>query len=194
MLREVLRHPGVERVTQVDIDEGVTRASELFFPELCESNEDPRAELRFEDGVKYIRNVPEGSIDVVIVDSTDPVGPAVGLFEPDFFRDVYRALAPNGLLCQQSESPILHLDTILRELHENMRLAGFSRVATLQYPMPSYPSGWWSATVAGKNTPLTIFREADAESRQFKTRYYSPATHRAALAVPEFCAKVFTDQ
>jgi len=194
MLREVLRHPGVERATQVDIDEGVTRASQLYFPELCESNSDPRADLRFEDGVKYIRNVPAGSVDVVIVDSTDPVGPAVGLFKPNFFREVRRALAPDGLLCQQSESPLLHLDSILKELHDNMRSAGFDRVATLQYPMPSYPAGWWSATIAGRGKPLNVFRESDAASRPFETRYYNPAMHKAALAVPAFCAGVFVDQ
>lgn len=194
MLQEVLRHPGVERCVQVDIDERVTRASEQFFPELCQANNDPRAELLFQDGVQYIKDLPAGSVDVLIVDSTDPVGPAEGLFGEAFFRDVHRAVADDGLIVQQSESPILHVDTILKDLHAAMRGAGFSRVATLQYPVCSYPSGWWSATMAGKGADLTQFREADAANKPFRTQYYNAGIHRGALAVPEFCRHLLTDQ
>ena len=194
MLREVLKHPGVKRCTQVDIDAGVTRAAEAFFPELCSANDDPRAELRFEDGIQYIKDLPAGSVDIIIVDSTDPVGPAEGLFGEAFFRDVHRALADDGLIVQQSESPILHVDTILRDLHAAMRGAGFTRVVTLQFPVCSYPSGWWSATLAGKGVDLTTFRESDASDKAFATAYYNAGMHRAALAVPEFCRDLLTDQ
>ena len=79
-LREVLKHEGVEKVTQCDIDEQVTRMAEKHFPELCESNGDPRAEILFDDGLAYIKNLDADSVDVIIVDSTDPIGPAAGLF------------------------------------------------------------------------------------------------------------------
>src|SRR5690606_11377001 len=107
-LREVLKHASVESVVQIDIDERVTRLSERFFPELCSSNGDPRADLRFEDGIEWIKRAADGSIDVLIIDSTDPVGPAVGLFAVDFYRECCRALAANGVMVQQSESPLLH--------------------------------------------------------------------------------------
>lgn len=194
MLREVLKHPGVEQCVQVDIDERVTRVSEQFFPELCESNDDPRAKLLFDDGLKYLKDAAEGSVDVVIVDSTDPVGPAAGLFGEDFMRDVYHALGDDGIIVQQSESPILHRDTILKELYEVMRGAGFAKVVTLSYPVVGYPSGWWSATMAGKGADLTRFREEDARGKPFKTEYYNAAIHRGALAAPEFCKGLFTDQ
>ena len=83
-LREVLRHEGIQHAIQVEIDERVTRLSEQYFPELCEANHDPRAELRFEDGIAWFANAPAASADVVIVDSTDPVGPAEGLFSEPF--------------------------------------------------------------------------------------------------------------
>ena len=194
LLREVLKHPGVEQVTQVDIDEAVTRASEKFFPELCESNGDPRAELLFDDGLKYIREAAPGSVDVVIVDSTDPVGPAEGLFGEAFFRDVYKALSENGLLIQQSESPILHVNSILKDLYAAMHGGGFSRIATLQFPVCSYPSGWWSATMAGKRGDLRQFREYDASRKPFATQYYNADIHRGALAVPEFCKELMREQ
>jgi spermidine synthase len=188
-LREVLRHPEVEGATQVEIDERVTRLAERYFPDLCEANVDPRAELRFEDGLAFMKNADPGSIDVVIVDSTDPVGPAEGLFQEPFYRDCLRALGEGGMLVQQSESPLLHLATIIAPLHRAMRAAGFAETRTLHFPQPVYPSGWWSATLARKDASLDGFREADAAARPFATRYYSPAVHRAALVLPPFMAE-----
>jgi spermidine synthase len=188
-LREVLRHPGVERAVQVEIDERVTRLAERFFPELCEANGDPRAELRFEDGLAYMNAAEPDSVDVVIVDSTDPVGPAEGLFQEPFYRDCLRALGEGGVLVQQSESPLLHLDSIIAPLHRAMRAAGFADTRTLHFPQPVYPSGWWSATLARRGLALDGFREADARAAPFPTRYYSPEVHRAALALPPFMAR-----
>jgi spermidine synthase len=185
-LREVLRHPGVEQAVQVEIDERVTRLSERFFPELCEANSDPRAELRFEDGLAFMRSAPPGSIDVVIVDSTDPVGPAEGLFQEPFYRDCRAALGEHGVLAQQSESPLLHLETLIAPLHRTLRAAGFAETRTLPFPQPVYPSGWWSATLASRGVSLDGFREADARALPFAARYYSADIHRAALAVPPF--------
>ena len=105
-LREVLKHPGVERAVQCDIDEQVTRMAEKWFPELCDSNEDARAQLLFDDGIAYMKNCEPGSVDVVIVDSTDPVGPAEGLFNKAFYESCHRALKDDGILVQQSESPL----------------------------------------------------------------------------------------
>lgn len=184
-LREVLKHPGVERVTQVDIDERVTRVSEQFFPELCESNDDPRAELLFADGIAWMKECPAESVDLVIVDSTDPIGPAEGLFQEPFYRDCLRALTPQGLVVQQSESPLYHLESILVPLHKAVRAAGFATAATLQFFQPVYPSGWWTATMALKSGDPRAFREADARARAFDTRYYNADVHWGALALPE---------
>ncbi|MDF1821093.1 MAG: polyamine aminopropyltransferase [Alcanivoracaceae bacterium] len=188
-LREVLRHDSVEHATQIDIDEMVTRMSEKYFPELCESNSDPRARLLFEDGVKWIKEQPDQSVDVLIVDSTDPVGPAEGLFKADFFRHCHRILRDGGIIVQQSESPLLHSDTIIRELHINMRDAGFDATQTLHFPQPVYPSGWWSCTMAGKNVNLEKFRETDARNKAFSTRYYACDIHHGALSLPPFLAQ-----
>ena len=185
-LREVLKHPGVEGATQVDIDEDVTRASERYFPELCESNDDPRARLCFDDGLAWVRNAAPGSYDVIIIDSTDPVGPAEGLFAEPFLRDCHRALAPDGLLAQQSESPLFHLDTILLPLHRGLRAAGFADAHALHFPQCVYPSGWWTVTLARKTGRVADFREAAAIAKPFATEYYNAEIHRAALAVPEF--------
>jgi spermidine synthase len=183
-LREVLRHPEVSQALQIEIDERVTRLAERYFPELCAANQDPRAQLLFIDGIQWVRDAEADSVDVIIVDSTDPVGPAEGLFNEGFYRECFRCLGPDGILVQQSESPLFHAD-LIEAMHRTMRRAGFADTRTFYFPQCIYPSGWWSGTMAGK-TMLSGFREADAESRPFATAYYNVAVHRSAFAAPEF--------
>lgn len=184
-LREVLRHKAVESVVQVELDERVTRLAELHFPELCEANQDPRAHLSFGDGIPWVRQAPDASLDIIIIDSTDPVGPAEGLFSADFYKECLRVLRPDGLLVQQSESPFFYPETIV-EMHRALRAAGFADSRTLNFPQPTYPSGWWSATLAKKDGRLNSFRRRDAEEKAFPTRYYSAAVHETAFVLPPF--------
>jgi spermidine synthase len=184
-LREVLKHEEVEHAVQVEIDERVTRLAEQYFPELCASNADPRAELLFIDGIRYMAEQEPESIDVVIVDSTDPVGPAEGLFNADFYASCERALRPSGILVQQSESPLVHLD-LIKSMRSAMRVADFQAVRTLTFPQPIYPAGWWSCTMARKGADLADFRERGAAARRFDTRYYNVDIHKAALSLPPF--------
>ena len=184
-LREVLRHAEVESAVQVEIDERVTRLAEKYFPELCEANHDARAQLLFEDGIKYTADCEPDSLDLVIVDSTDPIGPAEGLFNAKFYASCLRALRGGGILVQQSESPLAHLE-LIKSMRGAMRKAGFGAVRTLTFPQPCYPTGWWSCTMARKGADLAGFRERGAATKRFATRYYNADTHRAALAAPEF--------
>ena len=183
-LREVLKHQDIESVWQVDIDERVTRLSEQYFPELCEANNDPRAHFYFGDGVQWVKDASAESLDIVIVDSTDPLGPGEGLFTYAFYEECRRILRKNGLIIHQSESPLFHLDAIIKPMHRNMKKAGFTDVVTLQFPQPCYPSGWWTATMAIKNGDISVFREAEAASRKFTTKYYNENIHRASRALP----------
>jgi spermidine synthase len=185
-LREVLRHPGVEGAVQCDIDEQVTRMAEKWFPELCESNHDARAQLLFDDGIAYMANCEPGSVDIVIVDSTDPVGPAEGLFNQAFYASCFRALRDDGILVQQSESPLVLLD-LINAMRDEMRKAGFATFATLPFPQPCYPTGWWSCTLARKHGGFD-FRERDARDAGIDSRYYSADIHRGALTLPPFVA------
>lgn len=182
-LREVLKHQGVESAVQCDIDEQVTRMAEKYFPELCDSNDDPRATLMWDDGLAYIKNLEPNSIDVIIVDSTDPVGPAEGLFNKAFFADCFAALKDNGVLVQQSESPLMLLD-LIKELRGEMGKAGFKEFQTLPFPQPCYPTGWWSVTMARKAGQGFEFRTASLD-----TLYYTPEAHKAGQTLPPFVAK-----
>ena len=192
-LREVLRHPGVVTAVQCDIDEQVTRMAEKYFPELCESNDDPRATIMFDDGIAYMANAAPESIDVIIVDSTDPVGPAEGLFNQAFYENCRKALRPDGLLVQQSESPLALMHLIL-EMRAAMRAAGFQDFRLLPFPQPCYPTGWWSCLIASKQSrDLTLFRKAGAAAKTFETHYYTADVHQGALALPPFVQKSLAD-
>ncbi len=184
-LREVLKHSTVELAEQVELDERVTRVAEKFFPDLCASNDDPRARLHFADGIEWVARAAPGSYDVIIIDSTDPVGPAAGLFSETFYRDCLRALGKDGIVVGQSESPLFHAE-LIRSVHRALRSAGFRDVLTLNFPQCTYPSGWWSATLAGNGRPLATFREDDVAAKRVSTRYYNRAIHTAARAAPQF--------
>jgi len=189
-LKEVLKHNSVKQLWQIDIDEQVTRLSEQYFPQLCDSNNDPRANLLFDDGINWVRHQPNNSLDLIIVDSTDPIGPAEGLFAVDFYADCCRALKSNGILVQQTESPLLHTESIILKAHKDMAQAGFANIKTLPFPQPVYPTGWWSCTMASKALDLANFREQDAKEKPFPTDYYNIGIHHGALAMPEFMKRV----
>jgi len=188
-LREVLKHPSVEQAVQIDIDERVTRLAEIYFPELCESNNDPRADLKFIDGIKWVKDAAPNSVDIIIVDSTDPIGPALGLFSEDFYRDCFNCLSENGMIVQQSESALFNMK-LIGEMRNAMNTSGFNHLQTLFFPQCLYPSGWWSATIASK-TDLSSFREQDSANKKFETVYYNIDIHKASLAQPEFFKKAF---
>ncbi|MDD5272428.1 MAG: polyamine aminopropyltransferase [Methylovulum sp.] len=189
-LKEVLKHDSVEEAVQIDIDERVTRLAEIYFPELCASNGDPRAQLKFIDGIKWVKDAEPNSVDIIIVDSTDPVGPAEGLFSKAFYHDCFNCLSEHGMVVQQSESALYHLK-LIGEMRGAMGAAGFEHLQTLFFPQCIYPSGWWSATIASKAS-LAKFRELESANKPFDTTYYNVDIHKAALAQPEFFKKAFS--
>lgn len=184
-LKECLKHPGLEHVHQVDLDERVTRASERWFPELCSSNDDARASFSFTDGVAYAEAADAGSYDIIIIDSVDPVGQAARLYSVEFYRACQAALSEDGIMIAQSESPLFHAD-LIKMMRTRMTEAGFPNLQTLHFPQCTYPSGWWSATMASKTMAGKNIRHADLE-----TGYYNYDIHRAALAVPQFLRGVY---
>lgn len=183
-LNEVLKHSEVESVIQIDIDERVTRVSEQYFPELCAHNNDSRATLAFEDGIRWMQEAPQGSLDVIIVDSTDPIGPGAVLYSKEFFQSCWNALGKDGLLAQQSESPLIHLEKLIVPMHNTMRSAGFETIQLHHYPQVTYPSGWWSTTIASKQGAVSAARTHPPLLRS--TQYYSSAIHSASATLPPF--------
>ncbi|MFQ5960244.1 MAG: polyamine aminopropyltransferase [Candidatus Methylomirabilales bacterium] len=178
-VREIVKHPDVSRVRLVEIDDRVVAAARRFLPSLSRALDDPRAEVIIADGAEYVRAMPE-ACDVILIDSTDPVGPAVKLFEADFYRTVHDALTPEGLFVAQSKSPYLDRDLIREILGIIRSLFPIALIYTAA--IPTYPSGFWSFVLGSKQHHPLTFDEGRAE--KLETRYYSPEIHRAAFTLP----------
>lgn len=184
-LKEVLKHETVKSVIQIELDKRVTSIAEEYFPELCESNDDPRATLLFEDAIGWMQNAEAESLDVIILDTTDPVGQAKRLFSEPFYKDCHNALRAGGIVVAQSESPLMDME-ILVDLRGEMQKADYAELQTIFFPMPTYPSGWWTATQARKGQKFGDFREQMARHKPFTTKYYNADIHRACSAVPQY--------
>jgi len=189
-LREVLRHPGVERCVMVEIDRAVVETSRRFLPTLASGLDDARAEILFEDGISYVQNAVDGAFDVILIDCTDPVGPAEGLFQLPFYRQCLRVLGADGILCQQTESP-LYMPHLIRDVHAALAKAGFEITRSNQAHCVSYPSGWWSFTLGSKTLdPACDFRREDAAKRGFATKYYNERLHAGCFMLPTMMSEL----
>lgn len=185
-VREVLKHPEVKRVHLVEIDELVVRTCREYLPELAGKLSDPRVEIHFTDGVEFVKN-RRHAYDVILVDSSDPLGPAEGLFTRAFYRDASEALKKDGLLAVQSESPFYTPD-LVKAIHDAIS-EHFQSAHLYTAQVPTYSTGPWSFIVAAKR-----FMECRVPRRSrpgMKTRYYSPEVHRAAFALPPYIRERF---
>jgi spermidine synthase len=183
-LTEVMKHPEVERCLMCELDEMVVATARRHFPELCRGLEDSRAELIFQDGKKFIENTDE-KFDVIILDLSDPVGPAADLFQKAFHQKVFERLNDDGILVAQSESPFYNQKTV-RSLYANLNQI-FPIVRMYTCFMPIYPSGLWSfAFCSKKYDPIDDFDEQRCSALALSTQYYNAETHRGAFALPQF--------
>jgi spermidine synthase len=138
----------INKVTMVEIDEEVINASLKFFPKIASALNHPKLDLRCEDALKFIETSPEGYFDLILCDSTDPVGFAAGLIEEDFYKKVKRTMKAHGIFCAQSGSPFFQKDE-LEKAQKNLAKV-FSEVHTFYAPMLVYPGVIWSYTAAGE--------------------------------------------
>lgn len=193
VLREVARHSSVELIDICEIDEMVIDVSRKFFPELAVGFEDPRVHLHVGDAVEFIKNVPEGKYDAIIVDSSDPVGPAQELVEKPFFQMLARALRPGGVLCNMAESMWLHthlIQDMISVCHEIFR----GSVHYAWASVPTYPSGVIGFILCSTEGPPVDFKNPvnpiekleGALKHRRELRFYNSQIHRAAFALPSF--------
>jgi spermidine synthase len=181
-LREVLRHPEVERVDLCEIDGEVIEASRQFLPGLAGGFDDPRAQVHIADGIRCMKEHPVGW-DVILVDSSDPAGPAEGLFQRPFYEDLRSALRPDGIAVTQSESAFLFGD-LVKDIFE-MLVELFPVTGYYQTIVPTYASGIIGFAFCSLG-PNPLDREPDP--RRLRSLgpmdYYSPQLHRASFALP----------
>ena len=188
--RECLRHPGLRHLDMVEIDGRVVELSREHLPTIGGSAwSDPRFHLTVGDGIAWAANAADASYDVVLVDGSDPAGPAEGLFNRTFFDHCRRILRPGGVFATQSESP-----EAFREVHIAMvRLIRdvFGHADPLYGWVPMYPSGWWSWTFAATDGPrYRTVLEARAAAIASGCYIWSPTWQAGGFqAVPAFIAR-----
>jgi spermidine synthase len=193
-VRELLRHPGIEEVVMVEIDEKVVEASRLHLPAIAEAFDHPRLDLRIADGIDYVRQAADASFDLVVVDSTDPVGPGEGLFTEAFYADVHRILRDGGIQVTQSEGPH-YAPKVMTEVYACFRrVFGPDNVHAYLAHIPTYPTGMWSFSwsVKGGGHPHEGLDAGavDAFAEAQGLRYYNAEIHRAAFALPTFTRRL----
>jgi len=178
-VREALKHPEVELVELVEIDERVIAAAKRFLPSISCALEDPRARVIVGDGVAHVASA-QGAYDVILVDSTDPVGPAIALFEEPFFASLHRALKPDGLFAAQTKAPYLD-GALIGQIHQWVAKR-FPVTSLYTAGVPTYPTGLWSFMLGSKRHPHD--RPDETRAKALETKYYTPQVHRAAFALP----------
>jgi len=183
--REVLKHPSVEEVHICEIDEEVIRACRKYIPSLGCSFDDKRVRVFLEDGARFVTEHP-GTYDIIIVDSTDPLGPGQILFQRKFYEDMKTALTSDGIAVTQCESIYLHQD-VIREVASFARDI-YLKVGYYNTLVPTYPSGiiGFFFCSLGRD-PINDLSEERANSLK-DLKYYSTDTHRAAFMLPRFGA------
>lgn len=185
-IREVLKYPSVETATLVEIDEAVITASKKYLPDIACGLADPRVRVLVADGIAHVKE-SQGKYDCIFVDSTEPVGPAVGLFSGEFYAGIYRALKKDGLFVAQTESPFFN-----RDLIKNV----FARISSV-FPLvrlylasvPTYPSGLWSFTAGSK-----CYDPEAGGGKPVTTRYYNADVHQGAFRLPVFVRELLEKQ
>ncbi len=174
VVREVLKHESVEKVFFVELDKEVIEISKRFFPQVSLGIDDPRVEIRINDGAEFIKHDAK-DIDVIIVDSTDIIGFARSLFTIDFFTDVLKALTNQGLFVTHSESLHFHLDVVIEV--QNVMNKTFPIVDLYSTSIATYPGNWWAFSVGSKELDPREVRRSCVKG----TKYYDEEIHKHAF-------------
>ncbi len=184
-IREILKHKSVEKACLVEIDKKVVEVSKRYLPEISVALDDSRAQVCIEDGIEFVKN-HKNEFDVIMVDSTDPVGPAVGLFVKGFYQSIHDALKEDGVFVAQTESPFLNGELITSVYKDVQEVFPIARLYLCC--VPTYPSGMWTFTLGSKKFDPLKVEENNIEELDFK--YYSKEIHKAAFALPPFVKKL----
>lgn len=185
-VRELCHYKSIEKIDMVEIDKMVVDVSREYLQFTACALDNPRVTLYYEDGIEFVKD-KKACYDLILVDSTDPIGPGEGLFTNAFYTDCYNALSEEGILVNQNESP--YYDQFSHEFkraHSKIKKI-FPVSKVYQFHMPTYPSGHWLFGFASKgidpvdNSNLEAWNELG-----IKTRYYNTDIHRGAFALPTY--------
>ena len=192
-LRELLRYPTIAHIDLVEIDSMVVDVCREYLPfTACKMN-DSRVTIHYEDGLEYVRRF-RGAYDLIVVDSTDPIGPGESLFTTEFYQNCYNALDGDGIMVNQHESPFYAEDAAaMIAIHR--KVSGVFPVSLLyQAHIPSYPSGHWLFGFASRRLhPVNDHDAAGWDALGMKLRYYNSGLHTGAFALPTYVCELLRE-
>lgn len=189
-VREFLRHDSIEKVTMVEIDGEVIDACKEHLPTIAAAFDHPKLNLIVGDGISFVKDAQENSYDIVVIDGSDPVGPAEGLFSVEFYKNCYRILKDGGVLVAQGESPKFN-ERAFTELNVTLQhIFGKENAPISLFYVPTYPTGMWSFQygLKGPEHPKNIGNENEIDSfvQAKGLRYYNSEIHKGSFALPNF--------
>ena len=188
--REVLRHKNIEQVTMVEIDGEVIEACKIHLPNIAAEFDNPKLTLLVDDGIEFMKNAIPNSYDLIIVDGSDPVGPAEGLFSVEFYTKCYAALKNDGILVAQGESPKFNEKAFTELNHTLQTIFGLDKAPISLFFVPTYPTGMWSFQYGIKGNITLKEVKNKAEIQEFVVneglRYYNEEIHANTFALPNF--------
>ncbi len=184
--RELCRYDCIEHIDMVEIDGAVVELCKEHLPQTARGMDDPRVHLHITDGVAFAANC-EYKYDLILVDSTDPIGVGEGLFSSAFYADMYRILAEDGVLINQHESPYYAGDAEqMVRAHKKLR-AAFPIARVYQFHMPTYASGHWLFGFASKSVdPVADVKDGWWNGLDINTKYYNTELHRGCFCLPSY--------
>ena len=183
-VREVLKHDTVEKVILCEIDGMVIDACKQFLPTISCELDNPKCEILVEDAIEYIKG-KENMFDIVLIDSTDPMGPGEGLFTEEFYTNVKRSLKPGGIVAAQSESPFVNKNEI-KKMYDLLKKV-FPICSTYTSNIPTYPGGYWAWAFCSESVkPLSYLDERRCADITKTCKIYNKDYHNARFALPNY--------
>jgi spermidine synthase len=183
-VREVLKHSTVEKVVLCEIDGMVIDVCKEHLPTIAGMLDDPRVEVLVEDAIEFIKD-KENEYDIVLIDSTDPMGPGEGLFTEEFYTNVKKSLKKGGIVAAQSESPVVNKEEI-KKMYSLLKKV-FPITSTFTSPIPTYPGGYWAWAFCSEEVePLSYIDEKRCEEVTKTCKVYNKEYHQARFALPNF--------
>lgn len=193
--REVVKHPLVETVHQVEIDDRVVELSKRFLPTMACGLDNPKVNLIIGDGFEYMKN-NKNKFDIIITDSSDPVGPAVSLFQENYYQLMKNSLRPGGIICSQGGSYWVDSDYVKKTLQFCKKQ--FPNVAYAVTSVPSYPCGHIGFIIASIDPSVDLrnpkIQFTNTELDAMNLKYYSNEIHKSAFVLPRFIEKHFNEE
>ena len=187
-VREVLKHDTVEKVVLCEIDGLVIEACKEFLPTISCELDNPKCEILVEDAIEYIKDKKD-MFDIILIDSTDPIGPGEGLFTEEFYTNIKNSLKKGGIMVAQSESPFAQKDSV-RKMYTLLKKV-FPICSTYTSNIPTYPGGYWAWAFCSEDVkPLSYWDERRGNEITKSCKIYNKDYHNARFALPNYLKEI----